>query len=124
MSAVSLAPEVIFRIGNIPISNTILSTLLVDAVLVSFVFLVRQRLAQVPGFLQTIAESAVGYFYSTTEQIAGKFTNVIYPWFASFFLFIFSVNIIGLFPGFGTIGFFRHEHGEEVFVPLLRAATS
>lgn len=122
--AVSLAPEVIFRVGNLPISNTIISTLLVDAVLISLVFLVKNRISQVPGTLQSIAETAVGYFYSTTEQIAGKFTNTIYPWFASFFLFIFFVNIIGLMPGFGTIGFFRQEHGETIFVPLLRAATS
>jgi F-type H+-transporting ATPase subunit a len=124
MAAVSLAPEVIFHLGDIRITNTILTTLLVDLILISFVYLATRNLKAVPGFFQTVAESAVGYFYSATEQIAGKFTNPIYPWFGSFFLFIFTVNIVGLLPGVGSIGFFELKHGKEVFVPLFRAATS
>lgn len=124
MSAVSLAPEVITQIGAFKITNSIIATLLVDAVLVSLVFLVYNNLKLIPGKLQIIVENFVSYFYSTTEQIAGKFTDSIFPWFASFFLFIFFTNIIGLLPGFGSIGFFHHEHGKEIFVPLLRAGTS
>ena len=124
MAAVSLAPEVIFHLEGIRITNTILTTFLVDILLISFVFLVSRNLKPVPGFLQNVAESAVDYFYSTTQQIAGKFTEPIYPWFGSFFLFIFTLNIVGLLPGVGSIGFFEVEHGENVFVPLFRAATS
>ncbi len=124
MEGVSLAPEVIFHFDGIKISNTILTTLLVDLILFAFIFLATRNLKQVPGFFQTVAETAVDYFYTTTDQIAGKFTNSIYPWFASFFLFIFTLNIVGLLPGVGSIGFFEHEHGHEMFVPLFRAATS
>ncbi len=124
MAAISLAPEVITHVGGLKITNTILSTLLVDVVLVSFVALVAKNLKPVPGKLQTIAEGAVSYFYDTTLQIAGKYTDVIFPWFASFFLFIFVTNILGLLPGFGTIGFFGHEGKIATFVPLLRPGTS
>ncbi len=122
--AIELAPEVIFNYNGIRITNTILATLLVDTFLVSLVFLIRNKLKKIPGFLQIIAETVISYFYDLTEQIAGKFTKSIFPWFASFFLFIFFANIFGLLPGFGSIGFFHHEHGEEHFVPILRAVTS
>ncbi|HVZ11951.1 MAG TPA: F0F1 ATP synthase subunit A [Patescibacteria group bacterium] len=124
MAAVSLAPEVIAQIGNIKITNSIASTALVDFVLLLFVFLVNRGLKKIPGTLQFIAESFVTYFYDTTEQIAGEFTKSIFPWFASFFLFIFATNIMGLLPGFGSIGFFSKENGQEAFLPLLRAGTS
>lgn len=124
MADVSIAPEVITHIGGFKITNSIIATALVDAVLVSTVFVIRTHLKPIPGKLQSIAESAVSYFYDTTEQIAGKFTNTIFPWFASFFIFIFITNIMGLLPGFGSIGFFTHAQGEEVFLPLLRAGTS
>ncbi len=124
MAAISLAPEVIFSIGNIKITNTILATGLVDVILLSFVYFVQKNVREVPGKLQSIAESIVEYFYSTTEQIAGKFTGSIFPWFISFFIFIFTLNIVGLLPGFGTIGIFSHEHGVTEFIPILRAATS
>lgn len=124
MAAVSLAPEVIFHIEGIRITNTILTTFLVDIILIAFVFFSTRNLKPVPGFLQSVAESAVDYFYTATQQIAGKFTDPIYPWFGSFFLFIFTLNIVGLLPGVGSIGFFEVEHGENVFVPLFRAATS
>ncbi len=124
MAAVSLAPEVITTVGGFKITNSIIATFLVDVVLVSLVFIIRTHLKLIPGKLQTIAEGAVFYFYDTTEQIAGKYTQSIFPWFASFFLFIFFSNILGLLPGFGSIGFFTREHGERVFIPLLRAGTS
>ena len=124
MAAVSIAPEVIFNINGLKVTNSILATLLVDFVLISIIYKIRADLSPVPGKLQTIVESVISYFYSLTEQISGKFVDVIFPWFASFFIFIFASNIIGLLPGFGTIGFFQEEHGKEVFIPILRAVTS
>jgi len=124
MSAINLAPEVITHIGSFKVTNSILATLFVDAVLLSLVFLIWANLKLIPGKLQVIAESAISYFYDTTAQIAGKFTDSIFPWFASFFLFIFFTNILGLLPGFGSIGFYEHHGEEKVFLPLLRAGTS
>jgi F-type H+-transporting ATPase subunit a len=126
--AVSLAPDVITTVGAFKITNSLVATLVVDIVLISLVFYIRKNLSEIPGKVQLIAEGFIGYFYSMTQQIAGKFTNTIFPWFASFFIFIFASNILGLFPGFGSIGFYHNppagQAGEDVFVPLLRAVTS
>ena len=124
MPEVSLSPEVITTVGNFRITNSLLATVIVDVVLLTLVFYIKTNISKVPSKIQLIAEGVIGYFYSLTEQIADKFTNTIFPWFASFFIFIFASNIIGLLPGFGSIGFFYHEKGHEVFIPILRAPTS
>jgi len=130
MAAIALAPEVIYSLYGIKITNSILATVFVDVILISIVLKVKKDLAAVPGKLQSIVEYTISNFYTLTEEISGKFANSIFPWFASFFIFIFFSNILGLLPGFGSIGFFHDvsgktgNHAEIHFVPLLRAATS
>ena len=124
MAQIALAPEVITTLGSFKITNTILATILVDVIVLSLVFYIRTTLSKIPSKIQLVVEGVIEYFYTLTQQISGKFTNDIFPWFASFFIFIFAANIIGLLPGFGSIGFFHHKDGHEFFVPILRATTS
>lgn len=122
----SLKPEIIFGSSGIELTNTMVATIATDIVLVILVIIITKNIKKVPGTLQSMAELGLGYFYDLTEQISGKNTKRIFPWFASFFIVIFFSNLIGLLPGFGTIGFFQNvpETGEKEFIPLLRAATS
>ena len=125
MSA-SLKPEIIFSGNGISVTNTLATTLLTDFVLLILVIIISKNIKRVPSLLQNIAEIAVDYFYTLTSQVSGKNVNKIFPWVTSFFIFIFFSNILGLLPGFGTIGFFNSRTGgnEKEFIPLLRAATS
>lgn len=118
---VSLGPETIAHIGGFAVTNTALSTLITDGVIVSVAVLMNRALALHPGRLQNMVESVVEYFHELTEQIAGDRAETIFPWFLSFFLFIFIDNIMGLLPGFGTVRYLEHATGE--YVPLLRGAT-
>jgi len=102
-----IAPEIVHIFG-IPIYNTLFTTFVTDAVLLLMVFAVYKNLKPVPGKLQSIFEQLVSYFYNLTEQISGKRADVIFPWVASFFLFILVSNLLGLLPGFGTIGEVQH----------------
>ena len=125
----SLGPELITNLGGFPITNTLVSTLFVDIVLVGIVFATARSIKLVPaGALQSVFEPIIAYFYDLTEQIAGLKAKTIFPWFASFFFFIMFSNLFGLLPGYGTIGFWEtSEHGGEHarhLLPLLRAATS
>jgi len=116
------APETILQIGKFPVTNTILDTVLVDAILIGGAVYIGKKLTLVPAnSLQNIAESIMETFYSLTESISHHSASKIFPYFMTFFLFILFSNWSGLIPGVGSIGFF-HEHGE--FIPLLRAATS
>src|SRR5512146_807442 len=61
--------ETIFSIARFRVTNTLLATLVVDAVIVALVFAIRRRLSLVPGKLQGIAEGVVDYLHTTTEQV-------------------------------------------------------
>lgn len=112
--------EAVFTVAGIGITNTLLATLVVDAVILLVVFAVRRRLSAVPGKLQSLAEGIIDYLHTTTEQVAGSRTAMIFPWVAIFFIYIALSNLIGLLPGFGTIGF----HREKGFMPLLQVSTA
>jgi len=121
---VSLEPEIIFSVFGAKITNTIIATIFVDAILIFLTFYIKRNISVIPGKIQNMAEALIAYFYDLTKQIAEKYTSVIFPWFASFFIFIFAANIMALLPGFGTLGFFHVIDGHKEFVPVLRGATS
>jgi len=116
----SHGPETLFSFSGIHVTNTLLATLLVDLVIVLLVIVVRRRLSLSPGKLQAAVEGIVEYLYTTTERVAGGRTSLVFPWVAVFFLYITLSNLIGLLPGFGTIGFL---HGTAL-VPLLYVSTA
>lgn len=124
----SLKPELITDLGGFPVTNTLVATVLIDIVLIALVFYSYKNVRLQPRGIQSFVEPVISYLYDMTEQIAGKKASTFFPWFASFFLFILIANLIGLLPGFGSIGFWREveHHGEHAteLVPLLRAATS
>ncbi len=122
---ISFAPEVLMRIGPFPLTNTILDTLLVDALILGTTYTVaKQKISIVPKALQNLLELIVETFYELTQSVAGKRVTYIFPYFMTFFLFILLANWTGLLPGVGTVGFF-HKIGKEMeFIPLLRSATS
>lgn len=115
-----IAPEVILKIGSLPITNTILNTIAVDALIIYGVFHLNKNFNKIPGMFQNIVETIVEIFYDLTETIAGKNTNTIFPYFMSFFIFILITNWTGLIPGNGSIGL---REGKEL-VPFFRNATS
>lgn len=117
---VALAPETIFRIGPLPVTNTLLETFIVDALIIVGIIYLQKNLKKVPGFFQNALEYVVDGLYGLTESVAGNNAAKIFPWFISFFLFILIANWLSLFPGFGTIGI---KKGEE-FIPFLRGAAS
>ncbi len=122
---VPFAAETIFRIGSFPITNTILDTLIIDGVIVAGLYTLRKNFSLIPSGFQNALEYVVEGFYSLTESISPKHVKQIFPYFASFFIFILLLDWSGLIPGFGTIGFTQiGETGAKEFVPFLRSATS
>jgi len=119
-----LAPETLITIANFPITNTLLDTLAVDVLLIGSVVWLKKHMAIIPNKFQNLMEYVIDSFYNLTESISGKNAPAIFPFFMSFFLFILIGNWLGLFPGFGTVGFFEHVEGKTELVPLLRNFTS
>ena len=116
-------------IGNFlgfPLTNTILMSWLVTSVLLLGAFLLRRRLALVPGRIQGVTEMVIGGLYDFmvetlhSKSQALKFFGVV----ATIFLFIVINNWFGIAPILGSVGIYEAgEHG-EIFVPLFRSAAS
>ncbi len=118
----TLAPSILFNIGSFPVTNTLVTTLVVDIIIISLVLLFRVSLALYPNGIQNFLEMVYEYFYDATKEVSSK-VEIIYPWVTTFFLFIVISNLLGQFPGFESIRFFAAGSGKEG-VPLFRTATS
>lgn len=101
----TLAPEVLLKVGNIPITNTIINTWLALAIFVVIGLYLRKRITLQPGKLQNgfefILESLFGFF----DQVTGSRAKTLrfLPIVGSVFFFILLSNWLGLLPGTGSI---------------------
>jgi F-type H+-transporting ATPase subunit a len=116
---VSLKAEVLGHLFGFPITNSLLMTWLVMAILIGFALWFRNTLKLIPGKLQAavewLFEGAYEYVVATFED--EKLAKRFFPLIATIFLFILVGNELEFFPGVGSVGFF---HGTEFF-PLFRA---
>ncbi len=101
----TLAPEVLFHIGKIPVTNTIINAWLAIVIFLLIGIFLRRRLAVRPGktqnFMEYFLEILLGYF----DQVTGdrKKTMRFLPIVGSVFFFILLSNWLGLLPGTGSI---------------------
>lgn len=118
---IELAPETIFQIGFLPITNTLITTWFSMIVIIGLVYASTRTIALVPGRPQAVIEIVLDWIYGLGEGLsdpvrAKKFFSIV----ATFFIFILFANYLGLIPGVGTIGFYQVHGQEEVWVPLIR----
>lgn len=117
------AEKVVEVVEGVHITNSIISTWVVMALLVIFALLATRKMKMVPSGLQMIAEVLVDGLRGLFESIMQEQYKRYFPFLATLFIFIVFSNWAGLLPGVGTLGFFHGEHGEE-FIPLFRAGTA
>ena len=117
---ISLAAEKIGTFFGVPITNTILMSFVVFAILGTLTFFVTKNLTLVPGRMQTLIETLfVGILDYMTETLEdANLARKLFPLILTIFLFIFTANIIEFTPGIGSIGW---THGDGEFIPLLRS---
>lgn len=116
---VSLKAEPIFADGPSWFTNSLLTTFVVDIILVLVAFLATRRMNLIPSGLQNVMEAVIEYLYGLAESVAGRAAGTYFPWAATIFLFVLVSNYTGLIPGVGSIGFYHH--GGEASVPAIQA---
>ena len=122
---VTLYAEKLFSIGALPITNTLVTTLITSLLLVIFAIVVSKNVVLIPGKMQSLVEIVVDTIFSTIENLSDKKRATrFFPIVATFFIFILTANYLGLLPGFNTIGIFEHHGEEKIFVPLFRSVNS
>ncbi len=119
---ISIAAETVFSVGGFPISNSLLATWVVMAILFLLAGYVGSNLKKRPGRGQLAAELIVGGAYSFFRKLGGKHGEKFAPLATSLFLFIVLSNWFGLLPGVGTVGFF--EKGMESAQKIVRSVVA
>ncbi|MGY8975074.1 MAG: F0F1 ATP synthase subunit A [Alphaproteobacteria bacterium] len=88
------------KIGNIDISLTNSSVMMIAVLVILNVFLIyaTKRKSVVPGRLQSIAEMSYEMIYNTTQSNLGNNGKRLFPLVYSLFMFILLCNMLGLIP--------------------------
>lgn len=119
---VNLRADPIFHIGQLPVTNSMITSWVISLFLVFLVKFMVGRPSLVPSKGQLIIESVVGGLRGILEPIVGK--KVFFPSFwllSGLFIFIIIQNWSGLLPGVGTIGYGQNIDGHfAVSKPLIR----
>jgi len=79
---------------NIPITETVVVSWLVMAVLIVAAFILTRRLRQVPTGAQAVVETGVEFLNNFAHNQFGSFSKYLGPYMGSLFLFILLSNII------------------------------
>lgn len=115
---ISAAAEPLFHVGPLPISNSMVTSWVVAAVLVLAIRLAVKKPQLVPTRGQALVETLVEGILDLIKPIVGtKAYRAAFPLLISLFIFILIQNWSGLFPGVGTI-FKTNTAGE--WVELIR----
>ncbi len=126
MPHIEIGAEKLFSVLGFPVTNALLTSWIVVAVLLLAALSVKKGVALIPPPLQNILEFFVEGFLGMTEGIFGsrEMAEKYFPLIATSFLFILTSNWFGILPGIGSVGFYETRGQEHIFIPLLRSAAS
>jgi F-type H+-transporting ATPase subunit a len=124
---VSAKAEPLFRIGPLPVTNSILTSWFVSIVLVLVVrLLIGGKPTLVPSRGQAAVEGLLENIQGLVEPIVGEHAAPIaLPFLLCLFIFILVQNWTGLLPGVGTIGLrLLDATGHATFKPFIRPGSA
>jgi len=105
---VSLAAEPLLEHGPSWLTNSLLTTLIVDIILIALALATRAGLKEgVPSGLANVMEMIIEGLYGLVENVVGKNAKRFFPIAATIFLFVIVSNYSGLIPGVGSIGVYH-----------------
>src|SRR3989344_496350 len=130
MAEISIKAETLFHLGVFNFTNSYLLSLIVMGIFVSLTIWLKDKLALIPGKMQSILELLTEQILQLMDTILGSrfLSEKYFPIVATIFLFVMLSNWMGLLPGTGSLGLtheiYKHGETEHVLIPLLRAPTS
>jgi len=118
---VQVAPEAVLGPFNVPLlgqmylTNTMISLLIVDLILLVLALAVRRGvkkgapvLTGIAGLIETVIEA----LYNLAESTAGTSARRIFPWMATIILVVLVANWSKLLPGVESIGWLHEAQGK------------
>jgi F-type H+-transporting ATPase subunit a len=121
--AVPSAAPVIGHFLGLPITNSMVCTWIVAAIILIVVRVSTwKNIKEIPSGLQNVLEAMVEGWESLIGDILDKrVTRWVFPFATTFFIFIVISNLMDLVPGVGSIGFFGPNNS---FTPIFRPPTT
>jgi F-type H+-transporting ATPase subunit a len=112
---VELSGTPIFSDGPRWLTNSLITTIIVDLILILISVAATARMSLIPSGVQNLMEMVIEGLYGLAESVAGDRARQFFPWVATVFLLVLVSNWSGLIPGVGSIGYFHNaEHATEV----------
>jgi F-type H+-transporting ATPase subunit a len=112
---IRITPDVLFYIGPLPVTNTLLCTWLVIISLIVFFYFGTRRRDMVPRGMQNLTEWIVEQIQGLVYGVSGKDKGKkFFPLVATFFIFILACNLIDILPGVDTIGSIDYTKAHEL----------
>jgi F-type H+-transporting ATPase subunit a len=99
MSEGNLQIEPLIQLGPIGITDTVVITWVIMALIGLFAWLATRRLQDRPGALQTALEAIVTTISDAIEEVAPQQGRQIMPFIGSLWIFLVIANLSGLIPG-------------------------
>jgi F-type H+-transporting ATPase subunit a len=107
---ISVAPETLFMVGPVHVTNSLLTMFIVMGILLIGGAAIARSAKIVPGRWQGMFEVAAAFILELVESTGGRsFGRKIFPLIGGIFIFIALANYSGVLPGVGTIGFYHTE---------------
>ncbi|PKM91029.1 hypothetical protein CVU82_04365 [Candidatus Falkowbacteria bacterium HGW-Falkowbacteria-1] len=118
---ISLSSDILFNIGNFPVSNTFFWTVITSIFLMSVFVLSARKMKSVPGGFQNFLEMLLEGAYSFVESVVGpgKAAKRIFPLVATMFIFILFSNLIVYIPGQSAVSLYRDGGSVAVFRAIM-----
>lgn len=116
---ISLAPETLFKIGSLPVSNTFFWSLVVFLFLIIAAVFFKKTIKLVPGKFQNMMEMLIDGAFDFMLSIVGDYrkTKRVFPLIFTMFFFVLFCNLLTFIPGQSAVTLQTSEGG----VPLFRA---
>lgn len=119
MEAISLKAEELFKVGGFGVTNSLLLTFVVCLILMVSSFILKRRIRLLPGRIQGGVEMALEWFLDLMSGTLGTKEKALryFPLIATIFIFILTSNLLGIFPGVGSVSWQEGGH----HIPLFRS---
>jgi F-type H+-transporting ATPase subunit a len=99
MTGSDITVNVLFQIGPLALTRTVVTTWLLMAALALFFGITSRRLETLPGLLQTMLEGIVAGIEDAVAAVAPEHARQLTPFIGSLWIFLVTANLSGLIPG-------------------------
>ena len=111
---IAVAPEHIFDIGPLAVTNTMFTSWIVVILMSLIAFFAGRRMSLVPSGFSGVVEAVIAGFYGIVENAVGEKQARKFFWVvATIFFYILVSNYVGLVPPNFNVGVPEAGHGEK-----------